>query len=564
MEEPSSVPATAIAVITATTLHARADLPAWMQQVVSASAMESALYRMMDLPGLRTLYPRPPAEARNELSNLIQKTPADPELYALRARTSEQSLDFNAAEHDWKSYVANAKDTPSAQLELADYYHRRLQPQQEIATLNIVAALPLTPSEKFTPPQKQRSWQAFRRILQIASDQALPPEVVAATYKSWIARYPLEPSVYAAAINSLIQQQRFDEAASIIDTYKKSFPNDAVFPIKAAALIEYRRGSSGKALAIYEAGFQPFWPAELIQSYYGMLAAQHAQRRVLADSRARLVTNPDDLAAAARIFFYYQQQGNLTAAARAFDEYRLSKDQRHAPWTPDELYTIATLLNNVGLYAESARYDFALYNTQGKLTVSQQSPQEAALGSIANILFTAPEQSIDLGSGNLSIYRDIATIDQGPGYLNGILSLWLNSTNPASEMHEEEQRAAPYFRRAKAAEILALLDKNFPAASARPALHAALIHAYVTYGDDPAVIKSGTEFLAAFPTAPQHVPVAMLVADAYARTKNTTAEFALYDQLLTELARNAQGMPLTASRRQQRHTHSPATRRRTG
>ena len=518
-----------------------------MQQIVSASAIESAIYRMMDLPGLRTLYPRPPAEARTELSTLVQKSPADPELYALRARTNEQSLDFTAAERDWKSYVAHAKDTPAAQLDLADYYHRRLQPQQEIATLNLVAAAPATPAEKFTPAQKQRSWQAFARILQIASDQALPPEVVAATYKSWIARYPLEPSVYAAAINSLIQQQHFDDATVVIDAYKKSFPNDAVFPVKAAALIEYRRGSSDKALAIYEAGFQPLWPAELIQSYFGMLVAQHAQRRVLAESHARLLTNPDDLAAASRIFFYYQQQGNLSAAARAFDEYRLSKDQRRAPWTPDELYTIATLLNNVGLYSESARYDFALYNTQGKLTVSQQSPQEAALSSIANILFTAPEQSIDLGSGNLSIYRDIATIDQGPGYLNGILSLWLNSTSPASEMHAEEQRAAPYFRRAKAAEILSLLDKNFPTAPARPVLHAALIRAYLTYGDDPAVIKSGTEYLASFPTAPQHIPVAMLVADAYARTKNTTAEFALYDQLLNELARSAQGMPLTAS-----------------
>ena len=103
------------------TLHARADLPAWMQQIISASTIESALYRMMDLPGLRTLYPRPPAEARNELSNLIQKTPADPELYSLRARASEQSLDFTAAERDWKSYVANAKDTIAAQLDRQSY-----------------------------------------------------------------------------------------------------------------------------------------------------------------------------------------------------------------------------------------------------------------------------------------------------------------------------------------------------------------------------------------------------------------------------------------------------------
>ena len=536
----------AAALIAATALTARADLPAWMQQVISASAIESALYRAMDLPGLRTLYPRPPAESRTELSNLVQKSPADPGLYALRARADEQALDFTAVEQDWKLYVIHAKDASAAQLELADFYERRLQPQQEIVTLTSLAALPSAPGEKFIPASKQRSWQAYNRILGIAADQALPPEVIASTYTAWIARYPGEPSVRAAYINALVHQQHFDAALAVIEEYKKAFPNDQVFPLKALALIAYRRGSADKALALYTVNFQPLWPAELIQSYYGMAAAQHRQRELLADARTALIKNPDDLAASTRIFFYFQQQGNLNAAARAFDEYLLSKESRKAAWTPDELYTLATLLNNVGLYAESARYDFALYNTPGKLTVATQAPQEAALSGIANILLTAPDQPFDLGSGNLSIYKDIATLDNGPGYLNGILSLWFNSASPASEFQQEEQRAAPYFRRSKATEVLALLDKDFPNAASRPALHASLVHTYALYGDDAATIKAGQDFLAAFPNAAQTVPVSMIVANAYARTNNTAAEFALYDRLLADLALKSQGMPLTA------------------
>jgi len=536
----------AAAILIASAVQAHADLPAWMQQVVSASSIESALYRLMDIPGLGTLYPRPPAEARTELSSLVAKNPADPELYALRAQTDEQALEFTAAEADWKAYAARAKDTSAAQLDLADFYHRRLQPQQEIATLTAVAAAPSPATERFTPVEKQRSWQAYDRILMLANDQALPPEVTLTTYSAWIHRYPAEPSVRAALINTLIHQQRFDQAIAAIADYKSAFPQDAIFPVKASALVEYRRGSPQKALALYDANFQPLWPAELVQSYFGMLAAQHQERAMLAAARAQLARNPDDLAAAARIFYYFQQQGNLAAAARAFDEYRLSKESRKAVWTPDELYTIATLLNDVGLYEQTARYDFALYNTPGKLTSTPQSPQETALSSIVRILLTAPEQPIDLGSGNLSLYRDIATIDRGPGYLNGILSLWLNSTSPATEFHEEEQRATPYFRRAKAAELLALLDKTFPTASSRASLHAALVSAYAAYGDDPATIAAGKAFLDAFPTTPERFPVAIIIADAYARTSNP-AEFALYDVLLSELARNALGQPLTAS-----------------
>jgi tetratricopeptide (TPR) repeat protein len=538
---------TLLSALAAVAVTAHANLPPWMQQIVGASTIESALYRTMQLPGLATLYPRPPAEARTELSALVSKTPADAQLYALRAHADEQSLDFAAAERDWKAYTQHAQDVPAAQLELADFYHRRLQPRQEIATLLTVAAAPSPASEKFTPAPRQRSWLAYQRILRIAADQALPPEVTTSTYQAWIARYPAEASVRAAYINTLVQQQRFPEATTAIEAYKKAFPSDPVFPVKATALVAYRSGSPDKALALYASTFQPLWPAELVQSYFAMLAAQHQQRVLLAQARAALVQNPDDLAAAARIFFYFQQQGNLTAAARAFDDYRLSKSQRNAPWTPDELYTIATLLDGVGLYPEAARYDFALDNTPGELTVSPQPPQQAALAGLARILLLAPDQPIDLGAGNLSIDRDIATLDRGPGYLNGILSLWLNSASPASEFQQEEQRANPYFRRAKAAEILALLDKNFPAAPTRPALHADLIRAYAAYGDDAATIQAANAFLTTFPTAPQRLPVAILLADAYARTNNPTAEFALYDRLLLELSQTSQGEPLTAS-----------------
>ncbi len=538
---------TIAAIVTLCVVQAHANLPAWMEQVVGNSSIESALYRLMDLPGLRTLYPRPPAEARTELSSLVAKNPADPELYALRAQTDEQALDFLAAEADWKAYSAHAKDVPAAQLELADFYHRRLQPRQEIATLLAVAAAPSPDTDRYRPVEQQRSWHAYDRILKLANDQALQPEVTLTTYAAWIKRYPAEPSVRAALINTLIRQERFDQAVAAIADFKTAFPQDAIFPVKASALVEYRRGSPQKALALYDASFQPLWPSELVQSYFGMLAAQHQQRAMLAAARAQLSHNPDDLASATRVFYYFQQQGNLAAAARSFEEYRLSKEFRKAAWTPDELYTIATLLNGVGLYEQTARYDFALYSTPGKLTSTPQSPQEAALSSIVQLLLTAPEQPIYLGSGNLSLYRDIATVDRGPGYLNGILSLWLNSTSPASEFHEEERRATPYFRRAKAAELLALLDKTFPDASSRSSLHAAMVSAYAAYGDDQATIAAGNAFLDAFPTAPERVPVAIIVADGYARINNPTAEFALYNELLSELARSAQGQPLTAS-----------------
>src|SRR4029077_9562872 len=98
------------------------------------------------------------------------------------------------------------------------------------------------------------------------------------------------------------------------------------------------------------------------------------------------------------------------------------------------------LLEEIHAYPESARYYFALYNSKG-----MSDAQEKALAGLVDLLLSAPETGIELGSGELSMYRDIATMDQGPGYLNGILSLILNTTTPASEFSGEENRAVSYF-----------------------------------------------------------------------------------------------------------------------
>src|SRR6202042_1781576 len=61
-----------------------------------------------------------------------------------------------------------------------------------------------------------------------------------------------------------------------------------------------------------------------------------------------------------------------------------------------------------------------------------------------------------------------------------------------------------------------------------------------------AVIRAGTKFLADFPNAPNRTAVALRTADAYARTNQTVQEFALYDALLIDLAKRADGVPLGA------------------
>ena len=126
-----------------------------MSNIEAGTQLENAFFRMMALPYGHVLYHRPPAETRSALSELIQQKPADAELYSLRALEDEQQLDFAAAETDWKLYVEKAANKPVAQLALADFYHRRLQPQNEITVLAAIAGAPADASESLTPVTEQ-------------------------------------------------------------------------------------------------------------------------------------------------------------------------------------------------------------------------------------------------------------------------------------------------------------------------------------------------------------------------------------------------------------------------
>ena len=471
----------------------------------------------MSLPGGSVLFRRPPAETRPALAELINAQPRNADLYSLRALEDEQQLDFNAAESDWKKYVENAPGKTDAQIALADFYHRRVRPLDEIKALSVVANAPADSSDALTAPAEQRSWQAFERIFTVIHDQALPADYSVGQYRAWLARYPQEQSLYARFLDYLVAQKEYAAAQQLVTDYHKQFPADEIFPIKAKAMVEYRRGSVQQGLAVYEQSFQPLWAPELVKSYFDLLTQTQSLRKFLDQARAALNANPEDLNAMARLFYYYQQQGKLDAAQQTVTEFRLHKEAGKSEWTGQELYVCARLLEDIHAYPESARYYFALYSSKG-----MNDAQERSLAALTNLLLTAPETSIRLGGGELSMYRDIATMDQGPGYLNGILSLILNTTAPAAKFSEEEQRAIPYFHRSRAAELLALLDAKFPNSAKRPELHAKLLEFYASSGESEAVIRAGSKFLANFPHAPQRTSVALLMADAYARTGKTT------------------------------------------
>ena len=149
-----------------------------------------------------------------------------------------------------------------------------------------------------------------------------------------------------------------------------------------------------------------------------------------------MTANPTDLASAARIFHYWKAAKQFNASAeRALAEFRQRKEKQEVGMDGRRaLDARAVVSNRHTTTTKAARDYYALYN----VARGDDKMAATALGSLARLLLSAPEQAIRFGSGNLTLYRDVATMDPHPGFLNGALSLLLNSSDPGDRYKQEE------------------------------------------------------------------------------------------------------------------------------
>ena len=322
----------------------RAELAHWVQHVPGASALEAVFFRNVAMPAGTVQSRRPPRETVLELTKQIAATPSRADLVSLRAHEAELNLDFTMAEQDWKTYARLAADKAEGSITLADYYHRRLQPNAELAALLEAAAQPASGRDGLNPTMDQRSWKLFVRATGLANAQFFPRIISRSTMRGSRAsrRSPIRTR------DSLIpwRARQTQRAQQLIDRYAKAFPSDEAFPMQARA----RLLASGRGAQVIRAELSSGAACQRGRAVFSF-AERTRNLRTFWRAQAAAAVNPNDLNAAARLFYYYQQQGNLPQAHRALIEYRMRRGQP----TPSELLALATLFEQTNNFGEAAQ-----------------------------------------------------------------------------------------------------------------------------------------------------------------------------------------------------------------
>lgn len=494
--------------------------------------LQAALYTTETFLDVPTLVPRPFAEAEAAIAALQAKYPSDVRLLRYGARLNERLGNIPKALQLMTRYANLRPESADGLRRLAAFYHGRGLYTEEVKTLQRLALL--------TPSSAERNALADR-IAELVQKRGLTEVDVTTWYRQLIEQRPADITFLKRYLERLAADDKADEALRALDLWQPKYPDEVRFFLNLRAQIHDRRGQRDAAVAVYDQAFDPLWPRAVVSDWYELLRRYGRYRSYRRQLQERFRQGTPDFETAARLFNVFAYEGNLPAAAQTL--LRLEERRASSGWSRDELDRAAAMCLNIGQYDLAARFLYSLYAMGG---ASPGSPErEATLAKLVAALLDAGEVGTALSAGDLSLYADIAQVDQGAGFLNGVLSLILAGNNIPREYAQANRSATAYFNRALAYRFFTALQSEYPRSERLQPLHIKLLEAFATMGEHETVIRLGEDFLRAFPDVPTFANVTLRVAEAEARLGRRAAERKRLITLLDWLAaRKPAGLPL--------------------
>ncbi|MGQ9897617.1 MAG: tetratricopeptide repeat protein [Acidobacteriota bacterium] len=505
----------------------------------TAAELKDALYVTETFLGVPTLVPRPFADAETAIATLQSRYPSDVRLLRYGAFLNERLGNIPKALQLMMRYANLRPESADGLRRLAAFYHGRGLYTEEVRTLQRLALLTPSASERITLAD---------RIARLAQKHALTDVDMAAWYRQLIEQRPEDITFLKRYLEQLVADNQTGEALRALDLWQSRYPNEIRFFLELRARINDKRGQRDAAVAVYDRAFDPLWPRALVSDWYERLRQYGRYRTYRRQLQERFRQGASDFETAARLFNVLAYEGNLPAAAQTLTA--LEKRREQSGWSREELERAAAMCLNIGQYDLAARFLYSLYAMGG---ASPGSPErEALLAKLVSSLLDANEVGIALSASDLSLYADIAQVDQGAGFLNGVLSLILAGNNIPREYARANRSATSYFNRALAYRFFTALQSEYPRSERLLPLGSKLLEAFAAMGEHETVIWLGENLLRAFPDASAFADVALQVAAAEARLGRRDAErkrlIALLDWLAARKPDQRPLMPVSTRR----------------
>ncbi|HYL99643.1 MAG TPA: hypothetical protein VEZ90_11870, partial [Blastocatellia bacterium] len=513
------------------------------------TAVDDALYVDQEFFGATASVARPYSDALVSVNGLIEQYPKDARLRLNAAKLDERLGHFDNAATDMVQYADLKKRSPDSLRRLADFYGHREMPVDQVKTLRELAL-------SVTVDQRGPIYKNAAAIVRSHSLKEFKPSDF---FAELVAADPSNIHPIRDYVEELRLASDNKSALEVLTSFQPKFPSELAYFLKTRAQILESSSDRHGAEEVYSSAFDPTWPSQIASDYYDLLRRFGRYRIVRRSLQDKVRAGAGDLQTVGRLFSIYAFEGNNAQASRLLRDLESRRaggpNQSNQPananrtvsaaaaWTPAELQTVATLFSSIGAYDQASRYLYTLY-LMGGLQPGSQSREDALL-RLFNVMLDSAGAPTRVAAGDLSFYKDVATVDEHPGFMNGVLSLILSDTDPATEFANEQKTAAGYFNRAFAYRIFTAFKQEYPKSPRLGEMYLGVVNVFASLGEYKVAIAAGREFQQQFPNSPSYVTVSLRIADCYVALKDRTNERAVLADLLQRSARSTpKGTPL--------------------
>src|SRR5215471_8489994 len=516
------------------------------------AAVDEALYTNEEFFGTTASVARPYAAALEQLEPLLTRYPKDPQLRLHAARLAERLGKYDRAVAEMSTYTDLKKRSPDALRRLAGFYSHRARFADEVRALRELAK---------SVPIPERG-PIYKRAAAVVRTYSLSDFKPADFFAELVAADPSNIQPIRDYAQELQLAKKDKQALEVLASFQPKFPGELAYVLKTRAQILEDIGDRRAAEQVYSSAFDPNWPRSVASNYYELLRRLGRYRTIRRALQVQVHQGTTDLDPVARLFSIFVYEGNTAQAAQLLADLEQRRAGRRVPavqqasaqqsgaqtvasaaWSAKELEAAADMFVSIGNYDQASRYLYTLYLTGGLQPAS--ASRENALYRLFMTLIDAAGAPTRVGGGDLSFYKDVAEVDQHPGFLNGVLSLILSGSDPAAEFKAEEKSAAGYFNRAFAYRIFNAFKQEYPQSPRLGEIYLGVVNTFAALGEHKLAIAAGQEFQQRYPSSPKYVEVSLRIADSYVALKDGTKERAVLLELLDRLARdNAKGRPL--------------------
>ena len=514
--------------------------------------VDDALYSNEEFFGAQASVARPYSVAIERVNALLGKYPKDAKLHLYTSRLGERLGQFDKAAAEINAYADLRGRSPDALRRLADFYHHRARFADEVRTLQELAKA-LTVAAR-TP--------IYKRAAELVRTRSLREFRPADFFAELVAADPSNIQPVKDYVEELELSKRYSDALAALASYQPKFPGELAYFLKTRAQIHETKGDRRAAEEVYASAFDPNWPRALAGDYYELLRRLGRYRIARRALQERVRAGATDLDTVARLFSVFSYEGSYEQAAkllRDLEDRRAGKGTQPAAqppssqpspvasssWSARELEIVAELFSSIGHYDQASRYLYTFYLVGGLQPGSDS--REEALHRLFKVMLDAAGNPTRVAGGDLSFYRDVAQVDQHPGFLNGVLSLVLSAASPSQEFENQEKAGAGYFNRAFAYRIFTSFKQEYAESKHLPEMYLGVVNVFAALLEHKLAIEAGREFQKLYPESPRYAEVSLRVADSYVALKDRANERAVLSDLLDRLARTQpKGLPLVA------------------